>query len=431
MSGKGKWMAESAVRQEVSRKRREAPADQSPALSASRFPLRVLHVIPAVAKRYGGPSTAIFPMCRALIDAGCEVRLCTTNADGDLTLPVEMNRFIEYEGVQTIFFPHRAGEFKYSRPIAIWLNQHVKDFDVVHIHAVFNHSSIAAARACQKNSVRYIVRPLGTLDPWSMRQKSLKKKLFWNSFGKRMLAGAAAVHYTADAEKRAVEESLNVNHGVVVPLGVDIPAVNDSQFAIRNSQSSSSHDSSLSTHRLDRPYILFLSRLHKKKGLEVLIEAFASLITDPHFAEWRLVIAGDGEDEYVSSLKNHVISYQMDRFVEFVGWLDGAAKREALSRASLLALPSYQENFGMSAVEAMALGVPVLISPHVNLADEIRRASAGWIASVQVRELAGVLEEAIGSQAKRTEFGKNAFAFAANHTWQSVAVQLKAIYSAQ
>jgi glycosyltransferase involved in cell wall biosynthesis len=377
--------------------------------------MRVLHVIPAVAKRYGGPSTAIFPMCRALQDAGCEVQLCTTNADGDKTLPVETDRFIDYEGVRTIFFPRRAGEFKYSGAMAQWLRAHVTDFDVVHIHAVFNHSSIAAARACRKHRVPYIVRPLGTLDPWSMRQKPLKKKLFWNSFGKRMLAGAAAVHYTAEAEKRAVEESLNVNHGAAIPLGVDIPETR-------------THHSSLIAHHVDRPYILFLSRLHKKKGLEVLIEAFASVIANPRLAEWKLVIAGDGDEEYVSSLRRHVTSRQIDRSVEFVGWLEDDAKGEALSRASLLALPSYQENFGISAVEAMALGVPVLVSPHVNLADQIQKAGAGWVVPVERQALSLALVEAMTSQTELVRRGTAAQSLAERYRWPLIGQQLATLY---
>lgn len=377
--------------------------------------MKVLHVIPAVAKRYGGPSTAIFPMCRALMDAGCEVQLCTTNADGAKTLPVETGRFIEYEGVQTIFFPHRVGEFKYSRAMARWLNTHVRDFDVVHIHAVFNHSSIAAAHACRKNQVPYIVRPLGTLDPWSIGQKPLKKRLFWNSFGKRMLAGAAAVHYTADAEKQAVEESLNVNHGVVVPLGVDVPET-------------PTHHRTLITHHLKEPYILFLSRLHKKKGLEVLIEAFALVIAEPLFAEWRLVIAGEGDEEYVNSLKNYVTSHQIDRFVEFVGWLDGDVKTETTRGASLLALPSYQENFGISAVEAMAAGVPVLVSPEVNLAGEIQKAGAGWIAETQCAAVSAALVEAMTSQAELVRRGRAAQSLTERFRWPLIGQQLTELY---
>src|SRR5215211_2664047 len=148
--------------------------------------MRVLHVIPSVAGRSGGPATAIVPMCRALMQQGIELLLLSTT-DG---LP-DSHGALEYKGVPSIFFPAQLGaSFKYSRPLASWLDATIKNFDLAHIHAVFNHSSVAAAQACRKVGVPYIVRPLGTLDPWSMRQKSLRKRLFWRLSGKRMLREA-------------------------------------------------------------------------------------------------------------------------------------------------------------------------------------------------------------------------------------------------
>jgi glycosyltransferase involved in cell wall biosynthesis len=195
-------------------------------------------------------------MCKALQDAGCEVQICTTNADGKQGLPVGIGRMLDYEGIETIFFTSSADAFKYSRSLARWLDNHVAEFDLVHVHAVFNHSSYAAARAARKHGVPYIIRPLGTLDPWSMGQKSLKKKLFWRAFAQRMMDGAAAVHYTAAAEQQAVEGSLKVNHGVVIPLGVD------PHFSSRiphSDQPILTGDQSLNE------YVLFLSRLQPEE----------------------------------------------------------------------------------------------------------------------------------------------------------------------
>ena len=133
-----------------------------------------------------------------------------------------------YKGAPLILFPKQLGSsYKYSRPFSHWLNQHVADFDLVHIHAVFNHACLAAARACRNAGVPYVVRPLGTLDPWGMKQKSLRKKIFWHSGVKSLLTGAAAIHYTSNLEQRGVEQSLGLNHGVVIPLGVDLPAMTE------------------------------------------------------------------------------------------------------------------------------------------------------------------------------------------------------------
>src|ERR1041384_8642488 len=136
--------------------------------------MRVLHVIPSVADRSGGPATAIIPMCRALMQQGVEVQLVSTG----------IQEAGEYKDGPAQLFPAELGaSFKYSRPLASWLNANVRHFDLAHVHAVFNHSSVAAARACRRANVPYIIRPLGTLDPWSMTQKSLGKRVFWQFAG--------------------------------------------------------------------------------------------------------------------------------------------------------------------------------------------------------------------------------------------------------
>ena len=126
--------------------------------------MKVLHVIPSIAARYGGPSQAIYTMCRALQARGAEILIATTNADGSGELPVVLGKEIIYQGAPTIFFPRQWSEaLKYSRPLALWLEQNVRNFDLAHVHAVFSHACVGAARACRKNVVPYMVRPLGTL----------------------------------------------------------------------------------------------------------------------------------------------------------------------------------------------------------------------------------------------------------------------------
>ena len=254
--------------------------------------------------------------------------------------------------------------------MASWLNANIKNFGLAHIHAVFNHSSVAAARACRDAGVPYVIRPLGTLDPWSMTQKSLRKRLFWQVSGKAMLQRAAAVHYTSEAEKLSTEGLLGLNHGKVIALGIETSTASDSV---------AEHFPELARD----PYVLVLSRLHPKKGLDVLIDAFQSLGRES-FQRWRLVMAGDGPSEYVSRLKSKV---KGDRIL-FTGWLEGERKEAVLGGASLLVLPSHQENFGLCVMEALAHSVPVLVSPNVNLATEIAAANAGWIATIDKDALA-------------------------------------------
>ena len=212
------------------------------------------------------------------------------------------------------FFPSQLGEsFKYSRPLAAWLNSHIHEFGLAHIHAVFNHSSIAAAHVCRKAAVPYVVRPLGTLEPWSMTQKSVRKRVFWQVAGKAMLRRAAAVHYTTDAEKNSTESLLGLNHGKVIGLGVEINSCAKEKLA--------QHFPDLA----QQPYALVMSRLHPKKGLDVLIDAFLALVQQEKFAHWRLVIAGDGPSDHVSKLKE--MAAASDRICSPVGWMVNRKRR--------------------------------------------------------------------------------------------------------
>ena len=382
--------------------------------------MRVLHVIPSVSRQSGGPSQAILPMCRALRDKGVDVLLATTDSGVDDLSALEC--ITSYEGLPVIFFPKQLGEsFKYSRPFSLWLDKTVASYDLLHIHAVFNHACIAAARASRANHVPYIVRPLGTLDPWSMKQKSLRKKVFWQVGIKRMLTDAAAIHYTARNEQLVVEESLRLNHGVVVPLGVDLKAID----APKSDSNSFEQSAALPEH----PYVLVLSRLLPTKGLDLLLDAFLSLTERREFQSWRLVLAGEGPADYVASLKQQAAGPR-GKSVVFPGWLDGEKKEAALMNASLLALPSYHENFGLCVMESLACGIPVLISPHVNLAPDIRAAGAGWIAAVCKEAIESTLAEALGSESERRKRGKAGRNLALNFAWPVIAERLCDAYKA-
>jgi glycosyltransferase involved in cell wall biosynthesis len=376
--------------------------------------VKVLHVIPSVSERSGGPATAILPMCRSLQARGVEVMLVTTN-DG---IETEASRMVEHQRVPTMFFPCQFGaSFKYSRPLAAWLHSQIRNFDLLHIHAVFNHACIAAAHACRQSDVPYIVRPLGTLDPWSMKQKPIRKKLFWLLEGKAMLSGASTIHYTAQAEKVATEGLLGLNHGKVIPLGIEANGA-----SLNGNDQLAQHFPALALH----PYLLVLSRFHPKKGLDVLIDAFAELVREPKFARWRLVIAGDGPANYVELLKRQA-ALVSDKIL-FPGWLDGERKEAVLGKASLLALPSYRENFGLCVMEALAHSVPVLISPHVNLAGEIELTGAGWIAEVEKDALRTKLAEALSDEEELSKRGRAGKTLSENYSWEKVAGSLIELY---
>ena len=361
--------------------------------------MRVLHVIPGIAPRYGGPSRAVVDMARAVERAGVECVVATTDADGPDRLPVELGSVVSYRGVSAIFFRRDWSEaFKYSRDLARWLGENAGGFDVAHVHAIFSHSSLAAARACRRHSTPFVVRPLGSLAGWSLRQKPVRKRLLWHLGVGAMLRDAAAIHYTADAERREAEEGLGLARGVVIPLGIDVEAFDVAVAPDLFRRRCAGLD--------DAPFVLALGRLHPKKGLGLLIDAFSEATAANGLREWRLVIAGAGEAGYVAGLRQRVRERGEGARILFAGWLDEGAKAAALREAGLLALPSHQENFGLAAAEAMACGVPVLLSTEVNLAEEVEAARAGWVVPLDRERLTSTLAAVLRDGAERAARGR-------------------------
>lgn len=374
--------------------------------------MNVLHVIPAVAKRYGGPSTAVLDMCRALQGQGVDVTIACTDADGDERLEVPIGIPIPHHGVQTIFFPRVASEaFKYSPSLASWLSAHAGDFDVVHIHAVMSHACLAATQACRAAGVPYVLRTLGTLDEWSLAQKSFKKRVFMELWGRTMLSGAATVHATSTEEQSSLRSRWNVGRAIVIPLGVA-----DAAFAGPPAEPAAP------------PYVATMSRLHQVKGLDLLIDAFARATADPSLRDWRLVIAGDGAPGYVASLTARARESSAAARITFPGWLDGERKLALLRGAALQALPSHHENFGMAVTEALAAGVPCLVSRAVHLAPWIEDARAGWLTTLDRPTLEATLREALADPEERRRRGLAARQLAGRWRWSAVAQELVALY---
>jgi glycosyltransferase involved in cell wall biosynthesis len=173
--------------------------------------------------------------------------------------------------------------------------------------------------------------------------------------------------------------------------------------------------------------VLVLGRLHPKKGIEAFVDVF--LEVTEHLPNWKLMIAGDGESDYVADLRARVASVDANRRVVFSGWLQGQAKADALRGAALLALPSHQENFGLVVAEAMACGTPVMVSPHVNLADEIAEAHAGWVVPLDAEAQRQTLKKVLENEAERERRGQAGRELAAaRFRWQSVAREVSRLY---
>ena len=339
--------------------------------------MRVLHVIPSVGAAHGGPSVAVRLMAQASVRAGAHVDIATTNINDAELLRVPLETMHDEDGVGVIYFAPSTRAYTYSQRLAAWLNDHVADYDVVHAHALFTHATAAAARATTKRAVPLIIRPLGTLARYGMTQHAWLKKLSWLLVEKRILSEARAVHFTSIAERDEAARLGGDWRSEVVPLGIDV-----GEFDVVRDKSAL-RDVWADADR--RVVLLFLSRIHPKKRLDLVLRAFAEFSGTLPAA---LIVAGSGGADYVQQMRQLAEDLHIAPHVFWAGHVSGAAKHALLRAADAFVLPSVNENFGIAVVEALASGLPAVVSDGVAIHSEVANAGAGVVTASEPRALA-------------------------------------------
>jgi len=359
-------------------------------------------------------------MARGLARVGIEVHVATTDDNGPGRLSVCYATPIVEEAVIYRYFPRQTRFYTFSWPLSRWLAQHVKDYDLVHIHAIFSYASIPAAFYAKRYGVPYIVRPLGVLNRWGVKnRRPWLKQLSFRFIERRILANAAAVHYTSEQEQVEAEELGVRSRAVIIPNAVDDTLLS---FSCPRGRFRKQH-----SHVADRLIVLFLSRIDQKKGLDILLPAFARV--KARFSQALLVIAGNGEPDFIGQLQHEARSLGIDKDVLWTGFLAGEEKRGALADADIFALPSYSENFGIAVVEAMVAGLPVVISDQVGIHREIATAQAGIVTKCDVNKLAQVLSVLIVDAQQRNRMGANGRCWVERHcSLKVVTEKLIALY---
>jgi glycosyltransferase involved in cell wall biosynthesis len=353
--------------------------------------MNVLHVIPGISPASGGPSKVIFEMCRALGEKGVAAEIATTDAGIAGYYAVVLGKAVSLNGVKTrCFRSELLLRHGFSIGLTRWLRKNIPRYDLVHIHSFFSYVTPLAAHYSWRAGVPFLVRPAGQLDAWSLKQRPRVKALFNRVLGMRLLHRAAAVHATSDMEYESVQRLGFGGKTSVVPLGINPPT------AVARP---------CNTDECCR--MIFLGRLHQKKGVALLLEAMQQLVAAG--TAMRLSIVGSGDDEHVSELRRTVTRLGLGSRVTFMGFLEGTAKEQALFGADVFVLPSYEENFGLAVLEAMAAGVPVIVSDSVALAKEVSTHEAGRVvATGSVPSLAAALKEAAENPEAWRIMGDNA-----------------------
>jgi glycosyltransferase involved in cell wall biosynthesis len=304
-------------------------------------------------------------------------------------------------------------EFAVSPGLSLWLARHLKHYELLHVHALFSYPSTSAMAQARWAGVPYILRSIGQLSPWSLAQSRGRKRWMLRLIERRNLQKAAAMHFTTTAERDEAAPLGLSSPSLVLPLGVRCPHPAVYPTADR--------DESLPVR------FLFLSRLHPKKQLENLLDALALLQRQSPEASWELTIAGDGEPRYVTCLHERARAGGIEGRCHWLGFVEGASKWQALERADWYVLPSVAENFGIAAVEALAAGTPVILSPEVAVAAEVGRAGAGIVSASDPQALAITLAHALKGPSVSMQAAALSLA-QSDFSWDTIALRLRDTY---
>lgn len=386
--------------------------------------LRILHVIGSLDPAAGGPPSVLWRLASA--QAALGHRVATIGPRDPAREPViqESRRTvvgIERLRIEPTDAPASRLAFLTDTRVPRAMDRIAEEFggaDVVHLHGVWDVPIVRAAAWARRRGVPYIVRPAGMLDIWSLRRSKWKKRIAMALAHRRMLRGAAAIH-ALNAHECDTIAMLRLGPPIeVIPNGVfleeidipaDVPAFRESLRGLDN-----------------RPYVLFLSRLHYKKGLDILAEAWK--IVSPKFPDHRLVVAGPKEDDAVEDFRRRIAQGRAESSVIEAGAVYASRKAAAFRGCACFVLPSRQEGFSVAITEALALGAPVVVSTDCHF-PEVTEAGAGIETSLEPASVADGIRRMLADDAFRAACGAaGARLVRERFIWPRIAAQTIALY---
>jgi glycosyltransferase involved in cell wall biosynthesis len=384
--------------------------------------MKILHVIPYISPIRGGPSQAIVQMVRALRAKDVIIEIVTTNDNGDQLLDVPLYNLIEYQQVPVRFFPRFSPNisaihnFVFSSSLTTWLWQNLSKYDLLHIHGIFYYPTTTAMIIARHHKVPYIIRPFGQLCEWSLTRSAFKKQVYLKLIEHANLKNCQSIHFTSVKEQQEAEQLNLFVPSFVLPHGLDIPPT------ISNARQRLRQHFYLPD---DEPIILFLSRLDLKKGLDYLIPALAKL-RDQRFT---FLLAGSGSPEYESKLHSLIKLNNIQDRTHCTGFVTGELKDLLLQGSDLFVLTSYSENFGVSVLEALASGLPAIVTPGVALADLISKQQIGYVPELNIESIAASIQHSLEYPDTVRLMGDRARQFIReNYTWERISTELVSVY---
>ena len=364
--------------------------------------MKILHIVPSYfpAFKFGGPIESVYLLNKTLVKKGIEIDVITTNAGLLEDKTIQLCSWINLDGVRVKYFPYYFYEhYNFSPELFFEVFNVVKDYDLIHIAAVWNFPALVGSIASCAYKKPYIISPHGTLNKEAVYIKSkLLKQIYYYLLAMHCIKNANALHFTSEDEQINVTNFLKLrNQSFVIPNGIDL---NEYSKLSGKGEFKKKHPV-----LKDKKYILFLGRITPKKGLDLLVQSFKELVKLDH--DLFLVIAGPDNEGYGRVVRNQLKSYGLMEKTLFTGMLMGEEKLSAYIDAEVFILPSYSENFGMTVVEAMACGVPVVVSDKVGISNVIKENNAGLVVKTDSETLYDGVKSLLANKETRCQFATN------------------------
>ena len=380
--------------------------------------MKILHVVPTFDLAAGGPPRIALRLAAATAELGHDVTLMSYGLSPDTRPAVDADR-ATVPGVNAVHYielpaPANSLDRLTARSARRTLDDQVRQFDLVHTHDVWTPLSRAAMASANAAGVPFVLLPNGMLDPWSLAQKRVKKSLVLALGHRRLMSRAAFIHVGNVDEEHGVRRA-----GVTAPTETVPNGINPAEFT-PPPPPGAFH--AARPELSGKPYVLFLSRLHFKKGLDYLAPAFAA-VAGRH-PQVQLVVAGpdDGAGE---PFRTAVAAAGLADRVHLTGPIYGPERYAALAGAAAFVLPSRQEGFSIAILEALASGVPVVITDACHF-PEVATAGAGEVVPLDVPQIAAALDRVLSDAGDRGQRGRALVL--SRYTWPKVAEQLVAAY---
>ena len=367
--------------------------------------MKIVQYLSRVRLADGGVVRAVLDLCEVLAARGHEVTLLTVDPSD-----VPKSWLAGKPGQPRIDRIERklAPLPRLRRASLEQARREIEQAGVVHLHVPWDPICLQLARLARQSSIPYVVSLHGMLDDWCMAQNGVKKRLFLALAGRRFLERATAVHCTAQAERDQSSKWYACGRPVVVPLIFGLLEYQDlpGPELARQKFCSALVDP-------NKPVVLYLSRLHPKKGLELLIEAAARLRDDG--LALNLLIAGTGEPQYEQRLRQLVRQHQLSDRVAFLGFVSGREKVSLYQGADVFVLPTSQENWGFVLLESLAAATPVVTTKGVDIWSELQSSGAAVIVDSAPEAIASAVAELLGDPGRRRVMAQKGRAWALEH----------------